>query len=193
MALRLLLLPLFLMVFACAPIVPERSPESPYYEPPQGSRLELLRRIEIPASEVSVWIQDGDVTSYWSADRYRPFCKLEMWSKTDRARTIQPDTFIIERTSRTDRAVRRDEPLRLASNLRLTDNDDDGGPMAYIMSTEMFLDSRSQPDVYRLTCRQWGDVVFPKHVTINEIRQTLQGVFDLQLPSGDLPGEIPAQ
>ncbi len=186
MALRFLFLSLFLLISACAPIVPERSPTSPYYAPPQGSRLELLKPIDIPANDVSVWIQDGETTSYWSADRYRPFCKFEMWSKVDRSRTIQPDTFIIERVSRNERAVRRDEPVRLAATLRRTGtgSDDGGGPMAYIMSTEMFLDSPRQPDVYRLTCQQWGDVNFPKHVTIDEMRQTLQGVFSLELPEG---------
>ncbi|SCZ52762.1 hypothetical protein [Thiohalomonas denitrificans] len=183
MVLRFLSVSLLVVITtACAQLFPAPSPDQPFYAPPKGSRLELLQPIPIPGNEVSVWIQQGRVIDYQNADRYQAFCKFEMWSKLDRPRTVQPDTFTVERVRRMDWAVRRDEPLRLAGVGVGGVGDDVGGPAFFIMSTEMFLDSPRQPDVHRLTCQHWEDARLPRHLTINEMRRTLQGIFDLELP-----------
>ncbi|WP_303907293.1 hypothetical protein [Thiohalomonas denitrificans] len=170
---------------ACAQLFPEPSPDQPFYAPPEGSRLELLKPIEISANEVSVWIQNGEIINYRNANRYYPFCKFEMYSKVDRSRTVQPDTFVIERVRRMDWAVRLDEPLRLAGIGVGGVGSDSGGPSTFSMSTEMFLDSPRQPDVHRLTCQHWEDARLPRHLTINEMRQALKGIFNLELPAAE--------
>jgi hypothetical protein len=166
-----------LVLSACATRTTD--PDSPYYLPPEGSTAVLEQPITLPSPGVSVWIQDGRVST--GRDRYRPACKLEMWNRADQSRTVQPDTFRVTRVGRRQMQVARDTGLRRVGFGRR-----DNGPTAFEMETHLYLESERQPDVYRLVCTHWsggvGTANFPEHVTINQIRGTLGGIFRLELP-----------
>jgi hypothetical protein len=46
----------------------------------------------------------------------------------------------------------------------------------------MDLHSDTQPDVFRLTCGQWGYPYDGKHVSVDEMRRALGDVITLHLP-----------
>lgn len=158
------------------------SPDSPYFTVPTGSVLELTRPLTIPADRVSIHIQNGEVSSYSAVNRYYPFCKLEMRDRDDDARVLEPDKFVVTRVSQSVWMVRAPASVQVAAAGRLAGLlDSDDGPMAAEMSTELFLGSSRQPDVYRLTCTHWDKPSFPRHLTINQIRDTLADLFRVQL------------
>lgn len=160
---------------------PPRDVDSPYYTVPAGSTLVLNAPLEIPSGEASIYLQDGDVTSYWSANKYEGHCKFEMWSIVDRRRTVQPDRFEVHRVSR------EREYVDSAPGRALASEDGEGGPFVEIGKTVMYLRSPSQPDVYRMTCQRWDDFVDPVPMSIRDIRRTLGETFSLELPDEALP------
>ncbi len=146
--------------------------------PQVGNRLVLERPIPLEPDQVSVLIQYGKLTTAWHADKYQPYCKLEMWSKLDRARTIEPDTFTVTAVNLGQWYVQARPPQE--GFIRVDDREDDGGPMAVIMSTKLRLHSARQPDVYRMTCSDWDDLLLPHYLTSAEIAGTLKGLFRLE-------------
>ncbi|MGE0081891.1 MAG: hypothetical protein AB7U81_11395 [Thiohalomonadaceae bacterium] len=168
---------LALLLTACA--APRPDPDSPYYLLPEGSTAVLEQPVTIPAPGVSVWIQDGRVST--GRDRYRPACKLEMRDRPDRGRTVEPDTFRVTRVGRNQMQVSLDSHLR-----RVVLGNRDDGPTAFEMETHIYLESERQPQVYRLVCAHWsggvGTADFPEPLSINQIRGTLQGIFRIELP-----------
>ncbi len=173
------------LLAACA-YTPEPSPDSPDYPVPTGSRLILEQPVTVPRG-ASVILQDGQTTTLWRTDRYRPYCRLELRTRADTPRVIEPDTFTVTRVRRSDELVSAPNGNRLASAaLVMVGSRDQGGPMATLMSTELFLASERQPDAYRLTCSHWDEVSFPRHLTISQLRTALEGLFRLEAaPSGD--------
>lgn len=174
---RRLSLVVALLLTACA--APRPDPDSPYYALPEDSTVVLEQPVTLPSPGVSVWIQDGKVGT--GRDRYQPACKLEMRTRPDQGRTVEPDTFRVTRVSRSQMQVGLDTGLR-----RVVLGDRDDGPTAFEMETHIYLESERQPEVYRLVCAHWdggvGSADFPEHLTINQIRGTLQGIFRLELP-----------
>lgn len=161
---------------------PPRDIDSPYYQVPAGSTLVLNAPLEIPSGEASVYIQDGEVTSYWSADKYEGHCKFEMWSIVDRPRMIEPDRFEVHKVRREREYVDSGPERVLAS-----EDGGEGGPFVEIGKTLMYLRSAAQPDVYRMTCQRWDDFVDPVPMSIRDIRRTLGDRFSLELPEEALP------
>jgi len=156
---------------------PTRDIDSPYYQVPAGSTLVLNSPLEIPGGEASVYIQDGEVTSYWSANKYEGHCKFEMWSIVERRRVVEPDRFAVQRVER-EREYVQAPPGRLLTS----EDGSGGGPFVEIGKTLMYLESPGQPDVYRMTCQRWNDFTDPVPMSIREIRDTLGDRFSLELP-----------
>ncbi|MFA5530374.1 MAG: hypothetical protein WDA11_06885 [Thiohalomonadaceae bacterium] len=166
-----------LALTACA--VHSADPDSPYYLLPTGSTAVLEQPVRIPSPGVSVWIQDGRVGT--GRDHYRPACKLEMWTRPDHGRTVEPDTFRVSRVDRNQMQVAFDTGVR-----KVVFDQADDSATAYEMETRIYLASERQPEVYRLVCTHWsggvGSSDFPQHLSINQIRGTLEGIFRLELP-----------
>lgn len=182
-----LLLMTVVLVAGCQTPQP-RDPDSPYYAPPTGSRLILERPVEVPASNAAVHIQAGKVRHYNDLDRYEPHCKFELRTVAPEARTVAPDTFVVERVERFSRSVRRTpgEPVRVAAAGGragiVVGRDSEGGPFAAIMTTRLLLRSDRQPDVFRMECMHWDEFEFPDHLSVNQMRTTLKDLFTLVLP-----------
>ncbi len=177
---------LVLPLAACQTAVP-RDPSSPYYAVPEGSRLILHRALEVPVGDASVRFQSGKVMGQDSVDIYYPNCRLQLRKPLEASARIEPDTFVIEKVRRNEIAGRVRE-LRLAAaggvrvfgGIAVNGGGGDGGRIFY--ETEMFLSSERQPDVRKLICRQWQDpTTDPYHLTINQIRRTLEPIFTLEL------------
>lgn len=166
------------LVAACQ--TPPFSPDSPLTPVPVDSTLVLHQQLIMPPQTVSLWFQNGRQMHPNDLDRYDPHCKFETLQMQDSAKTVEPDTFVVHKVTRWDDYAM--QPVQLASSrFALGMGHDDGGPSHVNTTTEMFLRSARQPDVYRLICSQWEDPAATDHVTINQIRRALGETFTLHL------------
>ena len=163
---------------------------SPYYVVPAGSRLTLQQELTIPADELSVFIQNGRTARRGEVQQYYPFCRLYLYQKSASERTVRPGEITITRAMQQRRLTGpfSDAGGLLLARLTLAQDDtgdDNGGELQSFM-TLMELRSEKQPELFRLTCAQWayqGDIG-DRHLTITEIRRTLNPLFMLRLPQG---------
>lgn len=170
---------------------------SPYYVPPVGSRLVLNREVTIAANEVGVYLQNGKIVAFREINTYTPHCKLEVRRRLDAPQVVTPGAFEIRRV------VRDESPFVSAARVlggrpapgvgvRISagGGQGDGGPTALAFATRLYLRSRAQPDVFRLSCGQWGypaPAQAPQFPSIAEMRQVLGDVMTLRIerPAGE--------
>lgn len=158
---------------------------SPFYPPPPGSRLTLNQELQIPPDKLAVFIQNGRVMQDVEVQHYYPFCKFELYDKSAKARTVQPQEIIITTSSqhRVKGATALAAPIVVAgTGLSLAALFDDDRPTLQSFSTRMQLHSDKQPEIFRLSCAVWDDPGIGNHVSIADMRRTLNGVFTLRLP-----------
>lgn len=154
----------------------------PYFHIPGGSTLVLNRDIVVPANRLSVYVQGGQVIPA-GANFYYPHCKFELRHLEGRARRIRADTFSIYRTGRDwgSHAMLAPPRLRSVGQGLLLPSPLNDQPSYIIYASNLYLRSDEQPEVFRLSCKQWWDPVDARFLSIQEIRQTLGDVFTLQL------------
>jgi hypothetical protein len=101
----------------------------------------------------------------------------------DSEKTVNPDSFRIYKVVRWDDYAM--QPIKLAAfGTSMGVLMADGGSVTHLnVTTEMFLRSENQPDVYRLVCSQWEDAADAEHVTINQMRRALGNTFSLKIPA----------
>ena len=173
-----------LLVTGCQTVSYQGNENSPYYVVPTGSRVVLENELTIPGDRAAVYIQGGQPRSYWDVNPYYPYCKFEVRTRKDSAQKIQPDDFAVTRAfQETPPSVRAEPqgPDVSARLVRVSSMDSDGGISATVFATTMWLHSDRQPDVFRMTCAQWGYLPLDGHLSIAQIRKTLAGVFTLKL------------
>jgi hypothetical protein len=184
--------------------------DSPYALIPSGSRLVLERDLTIPAGRASLYIQGGEVRPYLEVDFYRPHCRLEVEKVLDIPQVVKRDTFLIDKVVTEQlpwpAAGRRALPrwpvaaaaapgagLVLASTgpaLAMERNPRAGffgqhdGPSHWTFITHLRLRSERQPQVRQLSCQHWDDPALGVPLTIRQIRETLRGIFALELRPG---------
>ena len=156
-----------------------RDESSHFYSVKPESRLVLNRALTIPPNQVSVYVQNGKVKSQPEVDFYYPNCKFELYSISEQQRRVEPDTFRVSRV-----VDERNEVL--LGNLTYAVMGDAGlsmgdAPQVYNYTTVMYLESVMQPDVFRITCQYWEDVLVDKYLSIEQMRQAMGGVFTLEL------------
>jgi hypothetical protein len=138
---------------------------------PELHSITLNQAIGVRAGYASVYIQHGKTRATNTAAEYYPHCILELRNPAPEARTVQPDTFTVTRTHR-DRFMAFISGMMLAS---------DGGDYNPVMSsTEFFLHSERQPEVFRLTCQQLDDPYRVHHLTVDEMQEALGGIMTLR-------------
>ena len=123
-----------------------------------------------------MYLQNGTIQLYRNIDIFQPHCKFELYSISEQGRTVKPDSFVVVRV-----VDRRDDvstawPLYAGLELAV-----DGGPMHKTFSTKIYLESKLQPDVYRMDCMQWDWINTGEFVSISQMRQALGGYFTLTL------------
>ncbi|BAV34871.1 hypothetical protein SCL_2594 [Sulfuricaulis limicola] len=181
---------LTVLLASCQTAAYEGNENSPFYSVPAGSALMLTRSLTIPAEQVAVFLQGGEVVASDRINQYYPHCKFELQQRRDTAQTVQPDGFEITKvTQEIGHSVALDG-LRLAGvsvGIGINIGSRGDGASLQTWSTRMTLRSARQPGVFRLSCGQTALPHEGRHVSINEMRKALGAVFLLKLPSGRSP------
>ncbi len=152
--------------------------DSPFYSIPVGSRFTLNRELTIQPDHTSVFLQNGDPAADSNVDFYKPHCIFELFSISNKARVVRPDTFVVTKIVDQSEDVATSWPTFAALGMGIVFGD---GPVHLTFSTTMYLESRIQPDVYRLTCQRWDWPNIGEYLSINEMRQALGDYFTLIL------------
>jgi len=147
--------------------------DSPYYSISIGSTFTLNREITIQPDQTSVYLQYGKIELVRNIDFYKPHCKFELYTISEQSRVVNPDTFVVTRIvdEREDVAAKLPDYAGLGMAF-------DTGPVNLTYSTTMYLESKKQPDVFRMTCKHWDWPSMGEYLSINEMRQALGDYFD---------------
>jgi hypothetical protein len=150
-----------------------------YAIPAAGSVVEIKQRLKIPGGQTRVFLQRGRVVAKAKFDRYYPSCSFEVWKLSQEPTTIHPGSFVVSKAGRDINQVVLLENIKLAA-LGWRRHDDD---RAMIMHTvHIYLQSATQPNVYRLTCRGWLAVPDEaERPTISDMREALGGYASIRL------------
>jgi len=138
--------------------------------------LVLLQPINLPANHASVKIQFGNLSQGRQLDHYHANCNFEVTNIVDSGTVIQPDVFSIYKIAH-DKDYVQSHHFYYAS---LAEFAGEGSTLAIEASTEFYLQSDKQPNVFRLTCSHWDDPDFPRHLTIDQINSTLKGWLEIR-------------
>jgi hypothetical protein len=158
---------------------------SPYYVVPAGTQLVLTQELRFDPDQLSVYVQEGRLLPLRAIQFYAPFCKFELLHRDTAARTVTPDQITIVGAfqhrndgpySRRDRRPR----TQLAATALSAQMGGGAGSPLYSYVTFMNLRSEKQPEIFRLACLRWAYPGMDEHLSIAEIRQTLNPVFTLR-------------
>jgi hypothetical protein len=139
---------------------------------PAGARITLHQNLTIPSGQAGVFVPG---TSIGDRYRYEAACRLEVRSIDSAPRTVAADQFIVVRFNQEwERFSQRQTGLRYAS---LRDYD---GPALLRFTTNLYLHSDRQPEVFRLVCSHLQDSAQqPRYLTVEEIRTVLAPIMTL--------------
>jgi len=166
-----------------------RDEASPFYSVPAGSVLTLNRDITIPGNKVAAYVQDGKVLGYNDVDWYRPNCKFELYTISEQPRQVRADSFSITRVvDEIESSSLQGQVYYVAMVVGM------GLDRSYVFNyaTKMYLHSELQPDVYRMTCQHWEDVVDDRYLSVEQMRQAMGDVFTLAIRQVDSAADAPA-
>ena len=161
-----------MLIVACSS-APVDAENSPFYNIPVGTSVVLHQALTIPADKAAVFIQNGEVKKFRDIDKYYPHCKFEVSTIKQTNQTIQPDTFIIHKST-TDEQVQVNQSM--FRHVALNGGD---GPPFIEMYRLMYLRSEQQPDVFRLSCGIWAISPNYYQLTLKEMRHTLGNLITL--------------
>jgi len=142
---------------------------------PTGTVFHLNHEIEFHPLQVAIYIQKGRIVQANSIDDYRPNCTLEVKHKLAHVQIFRQDSFKIDKV-RYEVAGGHFSPLHTHS---LSLNGASRYP-EYI--TEIFLHSSLQPNLYKLTCQHLEEPENARHLTLDEIQNTLGGLITISSP-----------
>ena len=149
---------------------------SPYYRVPVDSTLVLKQPLTVPVRQKRVYFQDGRPLAFYEVNEYQPWCVLRMRAKKDVAQKVVPDEFVVSEVSHEHLHEIAMFPVLVAQM------EPDGTNMTYeVVASRMELSSDNQPDVKSMSCSKWRIQQDRYWVTVRSIRETLAGIFDLQL------------
>lgn len=157
---------------------------SPYYVVPNGTRIALNQSLTIPPETASTYIQYGKTMGDVEVRHYYPFCKFELYHRSEAERTVAPDSMVVtkvESTESQDKSVSTGR-IRLASATPDMPNLGGVDPI-WLFTTRIYLRADKDPDIYRLTCARLGYYGRDTFVTIAELRRTLAPLFTLTTPN----------
>ena len=181
---QLILLSVAGFLAACQTAAYEGNENSPFYPVPAGSTLTLTRSVTIPADQVAVYLQGGEIVPAGRINQYYPHCKFELIHRRDTGQTVRPDDFeIIKVVRETGHSVAL-AGLQLAQmsvGIGINVGMDRDGSSLQTYITRLMLRSARQPQVFRLSCGQAALPHEGQHVSINEMRKALGNVVTLDL------------
>ncbi|MEJ2694158.1 MAG: hypothetical protein P8166_14235 [Candidatus Thiodiazotropha sp.] len=151
----------------------------PYNLPPVGSTLVVKKPITIPAGQVRVFLQHGEVFRKADFDRYEPSCSPELRKLADVPRRIEPDSFIVSQVQRLTQEVVQTGTRRAAP--AKVEWQGSGKPMV-VRGYHLWLGSAKQPDVMRMTCRGYfNDINRADPPSFNDVTRSLGDYAELIL------------
>lgn len=160
----------------CDPVRVAGDEDSQFFSVPLGSTFTLEREITIQPDQTSVYLQNGEIESVGGVDFYRPHCKFELFSISEQARVVKPDAFVVIRIVDQREDVSIGQPMYAGLAMSGTD-----GPIHLTFSTTMYLESKQQPDVFRMDCKRWDWPATGEFLSISEMREALGDYFTLTL------------
>jgi hypothetical protein len=181
---QLILLSVVGFLAACQTAAYEGNENSPFYPVPAGSTLTLTRSVTIPADQVAVYLQGGEVVPAGRINQYYPHCKFELIHRRDTGQTVRPDDFeIIKVVRETGHSVALAglQTAQMSVGIGINVGMDRDGSSLQTYSTRLMLRSARQPQVFRLSCGQAALPHEGQHVSINEMRKALGNLFTLEL------------
>ena len=138
---------------------------------PAITRVTLNQDFPIRPDRSNEYIQGGEIRPYESIEQYYTHCKLELREIADIERIVKPQTFNVTR-------IYRQEEFVGFRKMMLAGDGDSG----LIMSTTyLFLQSEKQPDIFRLSCMRQDESFYARHVTVEEMQDTLGDLISFQL------------
>ncbi len=164
------------LLTACNNSQAVRDENSQFYSVPLGSTFTLSREITIQPDQTSVYLQNGKIELVRNVDFYKPHCKFELYTISEQARVVKPDTFVVTRIVDQREDVATKWPVYAVLGMASGD-----GPLHLTFSTTMYLESSIQPDVFRMNCKRWDWPNIGEYLSINEMRQALGDYFTLTL------------
>lgn len=176
--LRATLVSLLVMLFACS-VHDTRDESSVYFAVPVGSMLKLNIDVTISGDQVATYVQNGELMSYDSVDKYYPNCKFEIYTMSEQSREVEQDTFEIikvvdEVESSSIQSSTHLAALGTAYAFGMLDRS-----YVFNYATMMYLKSERQKDVYRMTCQHWQDMRDDRYLTVEQMRTAMGDVFTL--------------
>ena len=177
---------LALLLMGCQTTSYEGNENSPFYLVPAGSTAQLTRELTVPANQVAVYLQGGEIIPPERINQYYPHCKFELHRRQDTAQAVQPDSFEVTKVVQDIGHSVALDGVQLARvsvgiGVHIGMRGGDGGTLQ-AWSTRLALRSARQPQVFRLSCGQSALPHEGRHVSISEMRKALGGVFVLELP-----------
>jgi hypothetical protein len=170
---------------ACQTTAYQGNESSPYYRVPAGSHVILNRDLTIPAEQVGVYMQGGQVMPQNQLNMYHAHCKLEVRTRRDVSQVVRADEFVVTKSVQEALIYSvQAEPRTYADAsraVRVNGMDDSGGQSVQTYATRLDLRSERQPDVLRLTCAHWDHPNTAVHLSIRQIRAALGDVVTLRL------------
>jgi hypothetical protein len=131
------------------------NPDSIWYELPTGSKLVLNQDLEIPAGQAHTIVQNARAGT--SAYKLEVMCRFEVEQMGPR--TIHPDTFLITEVSQGRQWVNE--------------------PSTMLFYKDLHLQSEQQQAILPMRCGYTDYPLLGQPVTIEQIRETLGGLFTL--------------
>jgi len=174
-------LPVLAVLLTACSTVDTRDQSSPFYSIPAGSTLVLNQVLRIERDQVSIYVQNGEVMSERAVDKYEPNCKFEIYTMSEQARSVQPDSFEIIKVVDNIESSALDGPVHVASRGIMMGYGALDKSYIYNYATMMYLSSDKQKDVYRMTCQHWEDMMDDRYLTTAQMRQAMGEVFSLQI------------
>ena len=173
-----------MLLTSCQTAAYEGNENSPFYLIPAGSTLTLTRNLTVPANQVAVFLQGGEVVASDRVNQYYPHCKFELRRRLDTAQTVPADNFEITKVVQEIGHSVALDGLQLAgvsvgSGIHVGAKGD--GASLQTWSTRLTLRSARQPEVLRLSCGQAALPHEGQHVSINDMRKALGNVFTLDV------------
>jgi len=159
---------LALLITACQSLPPVNSTDT---QAPAITMVTLKQAFPIRPDRSNEYIQGGEIRPYESISEYYPHCKLELREIADTERVVQPETFTVTRVYRQEDFVGFRKMI-LAGD----------GSSGLIMSiTYLFLQSEKQPGIFRLSCMRLDESFYARHVTVDDMRDTLGDMMTLSI------------
>ena len=138
---------------------------------PAITRVTLNQDFPIRPDRSNEYIQGGEIRPYESIEQYYTHCKLELREIADIERIVKPQTFNVTRIYRQEEFV----------GFRKTMLAGDGDSGLIMSTTYLFLQSEKQPDIFRLSCMRQDESFYARHVTVEEMQDTLGDLISFQL------------